>query len=79
MVTSLYEVTKGNIMKIEIGWSLLGCFLWPKMGALAASYSLSLISFSSWDNLYYRSLAILEGLDLCLEAYSSIILIEESI
>ena len=78
MGTSLYKVIKGNIMEFDVGRRFMGCFALPKIAALAASDSLSQITFPSWDNLYPSSLGILEKLDRCWEAYDWIILAEES-
>ena len=47
MGTSIYEFTKGNIMKFDMGRRLMGFFVLPKMVALGASDSLSQINFSS--------------------------------
>ena len=69
MVTSLYETTKGNIMKGDMGRSLVGYF---------AFYSWSQILFSSLDNLYHRYLGIIGKIDRFREVYTWIISIEES-
>ena len=47
MGTSLYEINKGKIMKIDMGRRIMGCLALPKMVALASFEILSKISFSS--------------------------------
>ena len=62
MVTILYEVMKDNIMKVDVGGRLMGCFVLTKIVDLDTSDSLSQMAFYSLDNLYHCYLGILDKL-----------------